>query len=90
MAESRKQKAEDNSGRGFKCQETTDNSGCELYNRKGKQGDFQRSKHRKRCCYCNYKKVFKVDVQIAMSILARDYKGFGSGLIPSNGVLIIE
>ena len=93
MAESRKQKAEsrkqkDSSSRGFECQETSDNSGCKLYNGKGKQGNFQRTKHWNRCCYCNYKRVFKADVKIAMAILARDYKGFGSGLIPSNGVIV--
>ena len=82
------QKAENSSSRGFECQENTDNSGCKLYNGKGKQGNFQRAEHRKRCCYCNYKRVFKADVKIAMAVLARDYKGFGSGLIPSNGVIV--
>ena len=41
-----------------------------------------------KCCYCNYKRIFKTDVKIGMAVLARDYKGFGSGLIPSNGVII--
>jgi len=41
------------------------------------------------CCYGNYKRVFKIDVEIAMAVLARDYKGFGSGLIPSNMVIEI-
>lgn len=29
------------------------------------------------CVYCNWVKIFKTDVNIAMTIMARDYKGFG-------------
>lgn len=29
------------------------------------------------CVYCNWVKIFKTDVDIAMTIMARDYKGFG-------------
>ena len=89
-AESREQRAENNSGSRFKCQPSACNKDCKLHNCKREQGNLQSSKYGKRCCYCNYKKVFKIDAEIAMTILARDYKGFGSGLIPSNGVLVIE
>ena len=93
MTESRKQKAEsrkqkDSSSRGFKCQESKNDKNSKLHNCKREQRNIQCSIHRNRCCYCNYKRVFKADVKIAMAVLARDYKGFGSGLIPSNGVIV--
>ena len=88
-AESREQRAENCSCCGIKCQSSICNSDCQLYNGKREQGNKQNKEHRKRCCYGNYKRVFKVDVEIAMAVLARDYKGFGSGLIPSNMVIEI-
>lgn len=75
---------------GFECQPYICNSDSQLYNGKGEQGNLQCSGSRKRCCYCNYIKIGKKDVDVAMTILARDYKGFGSGLICSNGVIEIE
>lgn len=72
----------------FEYQESKAAESCELHNRKRRQRNKQDSEHRKWCCYCNYRKVYKVDVDVAMTILARDYKGFGSGQIPSNGVII--
>ena len=88
-AESREQRAENCSCGGFECQSSVSNSDCKLYNGKRKPWNMQHSKHGKRCAYGNYKKVFKIDVEIAMAVLARDYKGFGSGLIPSNMVIEI-
>ena len=87
-AESREQRAENNSSRGFKCQESKADKDSKLHNGQREQRYIQCSIHRNRNCYCNYKKVFKIDVQIGMAVLARDYKGFGSGLIPSNGVIV--
>ena len=87
-AESREQRAENCSGRRFKCQAAGNNKSCKLHNGKGEPWHLQQAKNGKWCCYCNYKKVFKADVKVAMAILARDYKGFGSGLIPSNGVIV--
>lgn len=74
---------------GFECQPYICYTDCQLHNGAGKQGNLQHSKHGKWCCYGNYKRVFKIDVEIAMAVLARDYKGFGSGLIPSNMVMEI-
>ena len=88
-AESREQRAENCSGHRFKCQQAVSNSDCKLHNSKGKPWHLQHAEHGKRCCYGNYKRIAKVDVEIAMAILARDYKGFGSGLIPSNMVIEI-
>ena len=79
---------ESNYSGGFEHSKSKAADDCELYNRKGRQRNKQDSKHRKWCCYANYKRVYKVDVDVAMTILARDYKGFGSGHIPSNGVII--
>ena len=87
-AESREQRAENCSNRGSECQSAIGNSGCKLHNGKRRSWNLQVPQNELRCCYCNYKKVFKIDVQIAKTILARDYKGFGSGLIFSNGVLV--
>ena len=72
---------------GFECQPYICNPDSQLYNGEGEQGNLQRSGSRKRCCYCNYRRIDKIDVNVAMTILARDYKGFGSGLICSNGVI---
>ena len=37
--------------------------------------------------YVNYNKVDNVNVDVARTILSRDYKGFGSSNETSNGVL---
>ena len=37
--------------------------------------------------YCNYNKIEQITPPIARTILARDYKGFGSSDETSNGVL---
>ena len=88
-AESREQRAENCCSCRPECQPYICNSDCKLYNSKGEPWNKQNTEHRKRCCYGNYKRVFKIDVEIAMAVLARDYKGFGSGLIPSNMVIEI-
>ena len=49
---------------------------------------MQHSKHGKRCCYGNYKGIVKVDVEVAMTIMARDCHGISGGYTPSN--LVIE
>ena len=87
-AESREQRAENCSGHRFKCQEAVNNSDCKLHNSKGKPWDLQHAKHGKRCCYGNYKGIVKVDVEIAMTIMARDCRGISGGYTPSN--LVIE
>ena len=71
----------------FECKQSESDSDSQLYNGKRKSGNLQLSGSRKWCCYCNYKRVDKINVDIAMTILARDYKGFGGGLICSNGVI---
>ena len=38
----------------------------------------------------NYNKVEKVDNDVAKTLMARDYKGFGSGFDVQNGVIEIE
>lgn len=55
---------------------------------KGANGTSVNNNRGSLCCYGNYKRVFKTGVEVAMSVLARDYKGFGSGLIGSN--MIVE
>ena len=37
--------------------------------------------------YLNYKDVFQTDVDIACTLCARDYKGFGTGFNYMNGVV---
>lgn len=37
--------------------------------------------------YLNYNKVDKIDVDIAKTLCARDYKGFGTGWDTMNGVI---
>ena len=71
----------------LKHKQSFPDSYSQLYNGKGKQRDKQDTEYREWCCYGNYKRVSRIDVEIAMTILARDYKGFGSGLIPSNMVI---
>ena len=88
-AESREQRAKNCNGNRFECQPYICYTDCQLHNGTGKQRGLQPTRHGERCCYGNYKRVFKIDVEIAMAVLARDYKGFGSGLIPSNMVMEI-
>lgn len=40
--------------------------------------------------YANYNKIESVDVGIARSVLSRDYKGFGTSVETSNGVIEYE
>ncbi len=40
--------------------------------------------------YVNYVKVEKVNPDIAQTLLERDYKGFGSNVETSNGVIEIK
>ena len=86
-AESRKQKAENCSNYRFDSQQSANKNNCELYNGKRESRNKQNNSNWKRCCYLNYKKVEAIDVKIAKSILARDYKGFSSGFEYSNGVI---
>ena len=58
-----------------------------LHNCQRKQGNLQRSENGKWCCYVNYKRVYKIDVEIATTLMARDYKGFGGSTEYSNGVI---
>lgn len=37
--------------------------------------------------YLNYKRIEKTDVAVAQTIMARDYKGFGTGNETQNGVI---
>ena len=37
--------------------------------------------------YLNNKKIAKVDVKVAKTLCARDYKGFGTGYDTMNGVI---
>ena len=37
--------------------------------------------------YLNYKRIGKMDVAEAQTIMARDYKGFGTGNETQNGVI---
>ena len=37
--------------------------------------------------YANYNKIDKVDPDYAVTVLSRDYKGFGSSNETSNGVI---
>ena len=43
-----------------------------------------------RACLMNYNKVKKVDNDVAKTLMARDYKGFGTGFDVQNGVIEIE
>lgn len=37
--------------------------------------------------YANYRKIDGINVDVARTLLSRDYKGFGTGSETSNGVL---
>lgn len=39
------------------------------------------------CVYANRNKIDKVNVDVAKTICARDYKGFGTGFDTMNGVI---
>lgn len=51
----------------FECQPYICNSDSQLYNGEGEQGNLQCSGSRKRCCYCNYRRIDKIDVDVAMT-----------------------
>ena len=89
IAESRKQKAENSSNGRFNCQESAHKNSCELHNSERRSWNKQHSINRKWCCYANYKRVFKVDIEIACCIQARDCRGWSSGFQWSNGVIEI-
>jgi len=87
----KKQETRNSNSNRFECQQSICNNYSKLYYSTNGSGNIQQEKRRFwNTCYVNYKKIFKLDVNIAKPILARDYKGFGSGLIPSNGVIEIE
>lgn len=41
----------------------------------------------KSTAYLNYNKIDKTDTQVAKTLCARDYKGFGTGFDTMNGVI---
>ena len=78
---------EDCSDGRFVCMQPNNHLDCKLHNGKGRPRYIKNTKNRKWCCHANLKRIMNFDVDIAMTIMARDYKGFGSGLIPMNGVI---
>lgn len=40
--------------------------------------------------YANYRRIDKVNVDVAKTLCARDYKGFGTGFDTQNGVVEYE
>ena len=48
----------------------------------------ERKKERKKVCfYGTVNEITKFNVDVAMTICARDYKGFGAGHVPMNGII---
>ena len=45
---------------------------------------------RQEAAYLNYKGIEKIGAEISCAVLARDYKGFGSGHIKSMGVIALD
>jgi hypothetical protein len=41
----------------------------------------------KEAVYLNYKRIAKRNVEVATTLFARDYKGFGTGFNVMNGVI---
>jgi DNA (cytosine-5)-methyltransferase 1 len=45
---------------------------------------------KKQCAYLNYNKIEDANANVARTVMARDYKGFGTGNQTSNGVIEID
>lgn len=65
-----------------------------MYGSDSKNREIAEKKQAKRrfrcCCYANYKRIGEVNVKIALTLQARDYKGWNTGFQLNNGVIVIK